>query len=98
MAALVVAAFPATATVLGPWLAPTPRSYYIQYLSIVLGATAITNPLATLTYDIGLLGRDLELFKTKVRTLVVRLVAVLLYTICVAVGFYFNVLHMDMVH
>lgn len=98
LAALTLAAFPAIAMVIGPWLAPTPTSNYIHYVSIVLGATAITNPLATLTYDIGLLSRDLELLKTRVRTFVVRLVAVLLYTICVAVGFYFNVLHMDMVH
>ena len=83
--------------VLGPWLVPTPTSNFIHYVSIVVGATAITNPLATIMYGIGLLGRDLELLKTRVRTLVVRLVAVLLYTICVALGFYFNVLHMDVV-
>jgi hypothetical protein len=98
LAALGVAAFPAIAMVLGPWLAPAKSGGYIQYVSIVLGATAITNPLATLTYAVGLLGRDLELLKTRVRTFAVRLVAVLLYTICVALGFYFNVLHMDVVH
>ena len=93
--ALGVAAFPATATVLGPWLAPAPPGDYINYVSIVLGATAITNPLATITYDIGISGRDLELLKARVRTFVVRLVAVLLYMICVALGFYLNVLHMS---
>ena len=98
LAALGVAAFPAIALVIGPWLAPTPTSNYIHYVSIVLGATAITNPLATLTYAVGLLGRELEFLKTRVRTFAVRLVAVLLYTICVALGFYFNILHMDVVH
>jgi hypothetical protein len=98
LAALGVAAFPAIAMVLGPWLAPATSGGYLQYVSIVLGATAITNPLATLTYAVGLLGRDLALLKTRVRTFAVRLVAVLLYTICVALGFYFNVLHMDVVH
>ena len=92
--ALAVAAFPAIAMVIGPWLAPAPSGGYTNYVSIVLGATAITNPLATLTYDIGILGRDLELLKARVRTLVVRLVAVLLYTVCVALGFYFGVLYM----
>ena len=97
MAALVVAAFPATTTLLGPWLAPAPSGSYIHYVSIVLGATAITNPLATITYGIGILGRDLELLKTRVRTFVVRLIAVFLYTICVALGYYFGVLYMDLV-
>ena len=95
LAALGVAAFPATATALGPWLAPAPPGGYINYVSLVLGATAITNPLATFTYGIGILGRDLDLFKTRVRTFVVRLVAVLLYTTCVALGFYFDVLYMS---
>ena len=98
LAALGVAAFPAIAMVLGPWLAPAPSGDYVHYVSIVLGATAIANPLATTTYGIGILGRDLDVLKTRVRAFVVRLVAVLLYTVCVALGFYFGVLHMDMVH
>ena len=98
LTALGVAAFPAIAMVIGPWLAPAPSGGYMNYVSIVLGATAITNPIATITYAVGIGTGDRELFRNRLQTFAIRLVAVLLYTVCVALGFYFAILGISMVH
>jgi hypothetical protein len=92
MAALVVAAFPATATVIGPWMASAPSSGYMNYVSLILGATAVTNPIATITYAVGFSTGDGELLRNRLQTFAVRLIGVLLYTIFVALGFYFAIL------
>ena len=92
LAALGVAAFPAIAMVIGPWMASAPSSGYMNYVSLILGATAITNPIATVTYAVGISTGDGELLRTRLKTFAVRLIGVLLYTIFVALGFYFAIL------
>jgi hypothetical protein len=95
LAALGVAAFPATATVIGPWMATAPSSGYMNYVSLILMATAVTNPIATITYAVGISTGDGKLLRNRLQTFAVRLIAVLLYTIFVALGFYFAILYIS---